>query len=223
MRFIYDLTYDELNVWVLAQGQKSYRTKQIYQWLYQKRATAFEQMTDLSKDMVGLLNAHFHLNPLAQVKRQESADGTIKCLFKLTDGSLVETVLMIYDYGNSVCVTSQVGCNMGCTFCASGLIKKSRDLSSGEMVAQIMAIQRELDLKGERVSHVVIMGAGEPFDNYPNVMRFLRTVNHDHGLAIGARHLTVSTCGIVPRIKDFSNEHTQFNLAISLHAPNDVC
>jgi 23S rRNA (adenine2503-C2)-methyltransferase len=221
MRFIYDLTYDELNVWVLAQGQKSYRTKQIYQWLYQKRATAFEHMTDLSKDMVALLNAHFHLNPLLLVKRQESSDGTIKCLFKLTDGSLVETVLMIYDYGNSVCVTSQVGCNMGCTFCASGLVKKSRDLSSGEMVAQIMAIQRELDLKGERVSHVVIMGAGEPFDNYHNVMRFLRTVNHDHGLAIGARHLTVSTCGIVPRIKDFSNEHTQFNLAISLHAPND--
>ena len=221
MRFIYDLTYDELNVWVLAQGQKSYRTKQIYQWLYQKRATAFEQMTDLSKDMVALLNAHFHLNPLNLVKRQESADGTIKCLFKLTDGSLVETVLMIYDYGNSVCVTSQVGCNMGCTFCASGLIKKSRDLSSGEIVAQVMAIQRELDLKGERVSHVVIMGAGEPFDNYPNVMRFLRTVNHDHGLAIGARHLTVSTCGIVPRINDFANERTQFNLAISLHAPND--
>jgi 23S rRNA (adenine2503-C2)-methyltransferase len=221
MRFIYDLTYDELNVWVLAQGQKSYRTRQIYQWLYQKRATAFEQMTDLSKEMTALLNTHFHLNPLQLVKRQESSDGTIKCLFKLTDGSLVETVLMIYDYGNSVCVTSQVGCNMGCTFCASGLIKKSRDLSSGEIVAQVMAIQRELDKKGERVSHVVIMGAGEPFDNYHNVMRFLRTVNHDHGLAIGARHLTVSTCGIVPRIKDFSNEHTQFNLAISLHAPND--
>lgn len=221
MRFIYDLTYDELNVWVLAQGQKSYRTKQIYQWLYQKRATAFEQMSDLSKDMIALLNQHFHLNPLQLVKRQQSSDGTVKCLFKLTDGSLVETVLMIYDYGNSVCVTSQVGCNMGCTFCASGLIKKSRDLSSGEIVAQVMAIQRELDQKGERVSHIVIMGAGEPFDNYHNVMRFLRTVNHDHGLAIGARHLTVSTCGIVPRIKDFANERTQFNLAISLHAPND--
>lgn len=221
MRFIYDLTFDELNVWVMANGQKSFRTKQIYQWLYQKRATAFEAMTDLSKDLIGLLNEHFHLNPLQMVKRQESADGTVKCLFKLTDGSLVETVLMIYDYGNSVCVTSQVGCNMGCTFCASGLIKKSRDLSSGEIVAQVMAIQRELDVKGQRVSHVVVMGAGEPFDNYPNVMRFLRTVNHDHGLAIGARHLTVSTCGIVPRIQDFANERTQFNLAISLHAPND--
>jgi len=221
MRFIYDLTYDELNVWVLAQGQKSYRTKQIYQWLYQKRATAFEQMSDLSKDMIALLNQHFHLNPLQLVKRQQSSDGTVKCLFKLTDGSLVETVLMIYDYGNSVCVTSQVGCNMGCTFCASGLIKKSRDLSSGEIVAQVTAIQRELDQKGERVSHIVIMGAGEPFDNYHNVMRFLRTVNHNHGLAIGARHLTVSTCGIVPRINDFANERTQFNLAISLHAPND--
>jgi 23S rRNA (adenine2503-C2)-methyltransferase len=221
MKLIYDYSLEALNQWVLDQGLKSYRTKQIYQWLYQKRATDFEQMTDLSKELIGLLKEHFIIMPLSLVQRQESRDGTVKCLFKLWDGSLVETVLMVYDYGNSVCVTSQVGCNMGCTFCASGLLKKNRDLSSGELVAQVMAIQHELDQKNERVSHVVVMGSGEPFDNYDNVMTFMRTINSDHGLAIGARHITVSTCGIVPRINQFSKEHTQFNLAVSLHAPND--
>ena len=221
MKLIYDYSLEDLNAWVLSQGLKSYRTKQIYQWLYQKRATDFEQMTDLSKELIGLLKENFLIDPLTLVKRQESRDGTVKCLFRLQDGSLVETVLMIYDYGNSVCVTSQVGCNMGCTFCASGLLKKNRDLSSGELVAQVMAIQHELDLKNERVSHVVVMGSGEPFDNYDNVMTFMRTINADQGLAIGARHITVSTCGIIPRINQFSKEHTQFNLAVSLHAPND--
>lgn len=221
MKLIYDYSLDALNQWVLDQGLKSYRTKQIYQWLYQKRATDFEQMTDLSKELIGLLKEHFIITPLTLVQRQESRDGTVKCLFKLLDGSLVETVLMVYDYGNSVCVTSQVGCNMGCTFCASGLLRKNRDLSSGELVAQVMAIQHELDLKNERVSHVVVMGSGEPFDNYDNVMTFMRTINADQGLAIGARHITVSTCGIVPMINQFSKEHTQFNLAVSLHAPND--
>ncbi len=221
MKLIYDLSLDDLNQWVLAQGHKSYRSKQIYQWLYQKRATDFDQMTDLSKDLIALLKENFIITPLSLVTRQASKDGTIKCLFKLLDGSLVETVLMIYDYGNSVCVTSQVGCNMGCTFCASGLLKKNRDLSSGEITAQVMAIQQELDLNNERVSHVVIMGSGEPFDNYDQVMAFMRNINSDHGLAIGARHITVSTCGIVPKINAFSKEHTQFNLAVSLHAPND--
>ena len=221
MKLIYDLSYEDLNQWVLDQGLKSYRSKQIYLWLYQKRALDFEQMSDLSKDLIVLLKEHFIIDPLKLVKRQQSKDGTVKCLYKLLDGSLVETVLMVYDYGNSVCVTSQVGCNMGCTFCASGLLKKDRDLSSGELVAQVMAIQHELDITKERVSHVVVMGSGEPFDNYDNVMRFMKTINHDNGLAIGARHITVSTCGIVPKINQFSKEHTQFNLAVSLHAPND--
>ena len=221
MKLIYDLSLNELNEWILSQGLKSYRSKQIYQWLYQKRATDFEQMTELNKELIALLKETFIIDPLRLVQRQESKDGTIKCLFKLQDGALVETVLMIYDYGNSVCVTSQVGCNMGCTFCASGLLKKQRDLSSGELTAQVMAIQKELDLRQDRVSHVVVMGSGEPFDNYDNVMSFMRNINSDHGLAIGARHITVSTCGIIPKINAFSKEHTQFNLAVSLHAPND--
>ena len=221
MKLIYDLSMNDLNQWLTNHGLKSYRSKQIFGWLYQKRVTDFEQMTDLSKELIALLKEQFIINPLTLVQHQESQDGTIKCLFRLLDDALVETVLMIYDYGNSVCVTSQVGCNMGCTFCASGLIKKNRNLTSGEMVAQVMAIQHELDQKQERVSHVVVMGSGEPFDNYDNVMTFMQTINHDQGLAIGARHITVSTCGIIPKIKQFSQAHTQFNLAVSLHAPND--
>lgn len=221
MKLIYDLSKNDLNQWIENNGFKSYRSKQIFGWLYQKRVTDFEQMTDLSKELIALLKEQFIIDPLTLVQRQESQDGTIKCLFRLLDDALVETVLMIYDYGNSVCVTSQVGCNMGCTFCASGLLKKSRNLTSGEMVAQVMAIQHELDQKQERVSHVVVMGSGEPFDNYDHVMTFMQTINHDQGLAIGARHITVSTCGIIPKIKQFSQAHTQFNLAVSLHAPND--
>ena len=147
--------------------------------------------------------------------------GIAQNVFELEDGSLIESVMMIFDYGRSICVTSQVGCNMGCAFCASGLTKKQRDLSSGEMVAQVMYVQQELDERDERLSHIVVMGTGEPFDNYENVMNFLATVNHDRGLAIGARHITISTCGIAPRIREFALEHTQYNLAISLHAPND--
>jgi len=128
---------------------------------------------------------------------------------------------MIYNYGKCVCVTSQVGCNMGCKFCASGLLKKQRDLTSGEMVQQILEVQKDLDETGDRVSHIVIMGTGEPFDNYDNVLNFCRTVNHDRGLGIGARHITISTCGLAPQIRRFADEQTQFNLAISLHAPND--
>ena len=136
----------------------------------------------------------------------------------MIDGNLIEAVLMRHDYGQSLCVTSQVGCNMQCAFCASGLLKKQRNLTAGEMVNQVMAVAKDT---GIRVSHVVVMGTGEPFDNYDNVMNFLATVNHDRGLGIGSRHITISTCGIVPRIYDFANEHTQYNLAISLHAPND--
>ena len=128
---------------------------------------------------------------------------------------------MIYDYGKSICVTSQVGCNMGCDFCASGLLKKRRDLTSGEIVAQVLSVQKDLDETGDRISHIVVMGTGEPFDNYDNVMNFCATVNHDRGLGIGGRHITISTCGIVPKIREFAHEQTQYNLAISLHAPNN--
>ena len=194
--------------WAEAQGEKKFRASQIWEWLYRKRVQSFEEMTNLSKDLIAKLNHQFVVNPLKQRIVQESADGTVKYLFELPDGMLIETVLMRQHYGLSVCVTTQVGCNIGCTFCASGLIKKQRDLNNGEIVAQIMLVQKYFDERGqdERVSHIVVMGIGEPFDK---------------GLAIGARHITVSTSGLAHKIRDFANEGVQVNLAVSLHAPNN--
>ena len=220
---IYGLTRDELIDWAMEHGEKKFRATQIWDWLYKKRVQSFEEMTNISKDFSAKLNENFCVNPLKQRIVQESKDGTVKYLFELPDGMLIETVLMRQHYGLSVCVTTQVGCNIGCTFCASGLIKKQRDLTAGEIVAQIMLVQKYFDDRGdgERVSHVVVMGIGEPFDNYDNVLRFLRTINNDNGLAIGARHITVSTSGLAPKIKEFANEGVQVNLAVSLHAPNN--
>ncbi len=175
-------------------------------------------MSDLSKDLRNQLNEEFTLDVLKIKEKQVSRDGTIKYLFELLDGSLIESVLMIHDYGRSLCVTSQVGCNMKCTFCASGLLNKQRNLTAGEIVAQIIKVQEDV---GQRISHVVVMGTGEPFDNYDNVMDFVRIINHPHGLAIGARHITISTCGLIDGINKYSEEGIQTNLAISLHAPND--
>lgn len=207
--------------YAIDHGWKSFRGHQIFQWLYRSRVFDIDEMTNLSKDTREQLKSEFIVNPLKLIKKQVSHDGTTKFLFQTEDGALLESVMMIFDYGKSVCVSSQVGCNMGCAFCASGLTKKKRDLTSGEMVAQVMYVQKELDQSNDRLSHIVVMGTGEPFDNYDNVMNFLATVNHDRGLGIGSRHITISTCGVVPRIYDFANEHTQYNLAISLHAPND--
>lgn len=220
---IYSLTRDELIAWAIEHGEKKFRASQIWDWLYKKRVQSFDEMTNISKDFIALLNENFVVNPLKQRIVQESADGTVKYLFELPDGMLIETVLMRQYYGLSVCVTTQVGCNIGCTFCASGLIKKQRDLNNGEITAQIMLVQKYFDERGqgERVSHIVVMGIGEPFDNYTNVLKFLRTVNDDNGLAIGARHITVSTSGLAHRIREFANEGVQVNLAVSLHAPNN--
>ena len=220
---IYSLTRQTMQEWVLEQGEKKFRADQIWEWLYRKRVQSFEEMTNLSKDMIAKLNDQFMVNPLKQRIVQESADGTVKYLFELPDGMLIETVLMRQHYGLSVCVTTQVGCNIGCTFCASGLIKKQRDLNNGEIVAQIMLVQKYFDERGqdERVSHIVVMGIGEPFDNYNNVLNFVRTINDDKGMAIGARHITVSTSGLAHKIRDFANEGVQVNLAVSLHAPNN--
>lgn len=218
---IYNLTLKELETAVIEKGSKAYRAKQIFNWLYKKRVSSFSEMSDIAKAFTTELENDFQFETLKLHTRQVSVDGTVKYLFELEDGFLVETVLMHHDYGKSVCVTSQVGCNMGCSFCASGLLKKNRDLSAGEMVAQILYVQKELDETSERVSHCVVMGTGEPFDNYDNLIRFLRILNEPQGLEIGARHLTVSTCGIVPKIKEFSKGKYQYNLAISLHAPND--
>lgn len=220
---IYSLTRDELIAWAIEHGEKKFRASQIWDWLYKKRVQSFDEMTNISKDFIALLNENFVVNPLKQRIVQEFADGTVKYLFELPDGMLIETVLMRQYYGLSVCVTTQVGCNIGCTFCASGLIKKQRDLNNGEITAQIMLVQKYFDERGqgERVSHIVVMGIGEPFDNYTNVLKFLRTVNDDNGLAIGARHITVSTSGLAHKIREFANEGVQVNLAVSLHAPNN--
>lgn len=222
MQSLYDFTYEQMRDLAESFGWKKFRGHQIFQWLYRERVTDFDAMTNLSKDTREILKDHYSIDPLRLVRKQVSHDGTTKFLFATEDGSLLESVMMVFDYGKSVCVSSQVGCNMGCAFCASGLTKKKRDLTSGEMVAQVLKIQRELDKTNDRLSHIVVMGTGEPFDNYENLMTFLETVNHDRGLGIGSRHITVSTCGIVPRIYDFSKAHTQYNLAISLHAPNQA-
>lgn len=218
MENIYNYSLEQLTNYFASINQKPFRAKQVFSWLYQKEASSFDEMSNLSKELREQLKEHFTFDILKIVEKQESKDGTIKYLFEMLDGSLIETVLMIHDYGKSLCVTSQVGCNMKCSFCASGLLRKQRDLTPGEIVAQVMKVQ--LDTK-QRISHVVVMGTGEPFDNYDNVMEFVRIINHPNGLAIGARHITISTCGLIPGIKRYSDEGIQTNLAISLHAPND--
>ncbi|TCI27479.1 MULTISPECIES: 23S rRNA (adenine(2503)-C(2))-methyltransferase RlmN [unclassified Exiguobacterium] len=215
---LYSLTYPELEQWLIDAGEKSFRAKQLYDWMYVKRVTSFDDMTNLSKPLREKLDASFQLTTLKELVRQESQDGTIKFLFELQDGYSIETVLMRHEYGNSVCVTTQVGCRIGCTFCASTLGGLKRNLEAGEITAQVLDVQRALDVSGERVDSIVVMGIGEPFDNYDELMRFLRTVNHDDGLNIGSRHITVSTSGIVPKIYKFADEGMRINFAISLHA-----
>ena len=221
MKMIYDYSYLEMEEMFVEKKIKKFRAKQLFTWLYRKRVQQFTEMTDLSKDTIAMLQQEYIIDPVEIVETQIARDKTTKYLFKLQDGALVEAVLMYFDYGNSLCVSSQIGCNMGCRFCASGLLKKCRDCTSGEMVGQVMAVQRMLDETDQRLSHVVIMGTGEPFDNYEQVMRFCKTINDDRGLAIGARHITISTCGIVPKIDLFAKEKVQYNLAVSLHAPDD--
>lgn len=220
---IYEYTFVQLAEWLVKHKQKKFRAEQIWDWLYRKRVTSFSEMKNVNKECVELLEQHFVINTLKQKIKQKSKDGTLKFLFQLTDGNLIETVLMRHHYGLSVCVTTQVGCNIGCSFCASGLLKKVRDLTTGEIVEQVMQVQQHLDEEenGERVSHIVVMGIGEPFDNYNHVIDFIKIVNAPKGLEIGARHITVSTSGLAPKIKQFAEENLQVNLAISLHAPND--
>lgn len=217
---IYSLQLHELKEWLTINGEKPFRAEQIYDWLYKKRVSLFEDMNNLSKGLRDKLSENFQITTLKTVIKQSSSDGTIKFLFELHDGYSIETVLMRHDYGNSVCVTTQVGCRIGCTFCASTLGGLKRHLEAGEIVAQVVTVQQALDETDERVSSVVIMGIGEPFDNYDNMMAFLKIINHDKALMIGARHITVSTSGIVPKIYQFADENMQINFAISLHAPN---
>ncbi|MBT2691397.1 23S rRNA (adenine(2503)-C(2))-methyltransferase RlmN [Bacillus sp. ISL-55] len=219
-RSIYSLQLDELKDWLKDQGEKPFRAEQIYDWLYKKRAASFEDMSNLAKPLRDKLEEHFVLTTLSTIIQQTSSDGTIKFLFELQDGVSIETVLMRHEYGNSVCVTTQVGCRIGCTFCASTLGGLKRNLEAGEIVAQVVKVQQALDETDERVSSIVIMGIGEPFDNYDHMLSFLKIMNHDKGMNIGARHITVSTSGIIPKIYQFADENMQINFAISLHAPN---
>ncbi|WP_428909574.1 23S rRNA (adenine(2503)-C(2))-methyltransferase RlmN [Niallia sp. Krafla_26] len=220
---IYGLTFEQLTDWLLERGHKKFRATQVWDWLYNKRVTDFSKMSNVNKELLQLLEENFSIHTTTLNTKQESADGTIKFLFNLKDGNLIETVLMRHKYGFSVCVTTQVGCNIGCSFCASGILAKNRDLSSGEIVEQIMNVQHHLDEQGkdERVSHVVVMGIGEPFDNFENLIKFLTVINDQKGLAIGARHITVSTSGLSPKIYEFADLQLQVNLALSLHAPNN--
>ena len=220
---IYGLTLDQLTAWLMDYGYKKFWALQVWDWLYRKRVTQFSEMIDVKPKCLQLLDEHFVLHSLNEHFNQESEDGTIKFLFQLKDDNLIETVLMRHKFGLSVCVTTQVGCNMGCSFCASGLLTKNRDLSSGEIIEQIMKVQHHLDQAkhDERVSHVVVMGIGEPFDNFQNVIDALRIITDHKGLAIGARHITVSTSGLTDKIYEFADTNLQVNLAISLHAPTN--
>ncbi|KOR81230.1 23S rRNA (adenine(2503)-C(2))-methyltransferase RlmN [Peribacillus frigoritolerans] len=220
---IYGLTFEQLTAWLSDHGHKKFRASQVWEWLYRTRVTSFSEMTDVNKECIKLLEEHFVIQTLTEHVKQEAADGTIKFLFKLQDGNLIETVMMRHKYGISVCVTTQVGCNIGCSFCASGLLAKSRDLSSGEIVEQIMNVQLHLDKleQGDVVSHVVVMGIGEPFDNFENMLDFLKVLMDHKGLAIAGRRITVSTSGLAHKIYEFTDTQLQVNLAISLHAPNN--
>ena len=182
-----------------------------------KNIDSYDEVTNIKKELLAEISKVYSIEKLKIVRVERDVDVS-KYLFELADGEHIEAVLMRHDYGNSVCVSSEVGCNMGCRFCESGRRKKVRNLETYEMVLQILQISRDL---GERVSHVVVMGIGEPFDNYDNVINFLKIINHPKGLAIGARHITVSTCGLVPKIEEFSKLDLQFNLAVSLHGPTN--
>jgi 23S rRNA (adenine2503-C2)-methyltransferase len=217
MKNLYDLTLVELEDFFLSIDDKKYRAKQVYEWLYKKKINKIEEMSNINKETLDIIKKSFLFDNIKIIKKEKS-DNVIKYLFELFDNQKIEAVVMFHDYGNSLCISTQVGCNMNCSFCESGRLKKIRNLEIYEMVLQILSI--EADIKS-RISHVVLMGIGEPFDNYDNVIKFIRIINDPFGMAIGARHITISTCGIVDKIKMFMNENLQVNLAISLHAPND--
>ena len=208
-------TYEELQEEMTALGEKKFRAKQLYEWLHVKLAGSFDEMTNLSRELRERLNETYMILPVELLERQESSlDGTNKFLFMLHDQNVVESVFMRSKHGNSVCISSQVGCRMGCRFCASTIGGLVRNLSASEMLGQVYAIQR---ITGERVSNVVIMGTGEPLDNYENFLRFIRLLTDEHGLHISQRNVTVSTCGIVPKMRELAEEDLQITLALSLH------
>ena len=214
---LYQMTLEDLEKYFESIGEKKFKALQVYEWLYQKKKTDVDEFTNLKKELREKLKEDFSFKRPEIIKREIDKD-VQKFLFLLEDGEKIEAVLMEHNYGLSVCVSSQVGCNMGCAFCESGRLKKVRNLKVHEMVLQVLTIEELLE---REIHSVVIMGIGEPLDNYDNVMQFIKIINHPKGLAIGARHITLSTCGIIPKIKELSHLGIQINLAISLHAPND--
>lgn len=214
---IFNMTFEALETYFIEHNDKKFRATQIYDFLYKKRIYDLEKMTNISKSSKELLAQDFDFSFIKLITKQISTD-VRKYLFELHDGNYIESVLMYHNYGISICVSSQVGCNMGCKFCESGRLKKVRNLETYEIVEQLLLIEEDIQ---DRISHVVIMGIGEPFDNYDNISNFLKIINSNKGINIGARHITVSTCGLIPGINKFTNDFKEINLAISLHAPND--
>lgn len=216
---IKSMNLEELNQLIVDMGEKPFRSKQIFEWLHSKQVESFEDMTNISKPLREKLAQKTVINNIAIAKKlQSKEDDTIKYLFILADDNIIESVLMRYDYGNTICISSQVGCRMGCSFCASAIDGFVRNLTAGEMLSQIYNIQKDV---GQRISNIVIMGSGEPFDNFDNVMKFITIVNSPYGLNIGQRHITLSTSGMAERMCDFADLGLQVTLAVSLHAPND--
>lgn len=217
MKSIYSVTRRKLEDYFVNNGDKKYRATQIYEWLYRKNIKSFDEISNINKGSIEQIKKDFYFNSLKIVKKQE--DNLVKkYLFELFDGNKIESVVMYHDYGISICISSQIGCNMGCAFCESGRLKKVRNLTVDEMLLQVLQVEEDIN---ERISHIVIMGIGEPFDNYDNVIDFINIVNDPYSLAIGIRHITVSTSGLVPKINEFAKECAGVNLAISLHAPNN--
>ena len=217
MESIYNKSFNELIDYFLSIGEKKFKAEQVFDWLYVKRVNSFDDMTNIKKEIIEQLKKDFIISNITLDKVERDIEVN-KYLFTLSDGEHIESVLMRHDYGTSICISSQVGCNMGCKFCESGRLKKRRNLNTSEMIEQILKVEEDIK---ERITHIVIMGIGEPFDNYDNFTRFVEIVNYQKGINIGARHITVSTCGLVPKIDEFSSFPYQVNLAISLHAPNN--
>ena len=215
---IYGMSFKDLENYFESIGEKKFKATQTFEWLYNKRIDEISKMNNVSKRVIDKLNNDFTLEKIVILNKQVDKD-VCKYLFKLKDNNKIEAVLMNHDYGTSLCISTQVGCNMGCRFCESGRLKKVRNLETYEMVLQILMVEEDLNL---RISHLVLMGIGEPFDNYDNVIKFIDIINYPKGIALGSRHITISTCGIVPKIKEFMNYDKQVNLAISLHAPNNT-
>lgn len=216
---IKSLEISELEKFILEIGEAKFRAKQIYEWLHKKLVLNFDEMSNLSLSMKGKLKTLAHITSIKEeLVRISKLDDTRKYLFELEDGNIIESVLMKYKHGNSICISSQIGCRMGCTFCASTIDGLVRNLTAAEMLDQVYSIQKSL---GERISNIVIMGSGEPMDNYDNIVKFVRLITSSDGLNISQRNITISTCGIVPRMRKLAEEGLQVTLALSLHAPND--